>query len=477
MAPARKASPFDDPGGEPYTASVSDPGSSADASTGAGERLSGELARLRKVARAWLPLAASWLLMGLELPAVSAVVARLADPQVELAAYGSVILPIALIIESPIIMLLSASTALSRDRASYRELARFCHRSSALLTAIHAVIAVTPLYPVVVGGLLGAPESVLDAARPGLIIMTPWTWAIAYRRFNQGVLIRFGHPRAVTVGTGVRLVCNLAVLTLGWFVLELPGATLAATAVAVGVVAEAVYSGLRVRPVVAGHLVHDDPQHTPLRGRAFFGFYVPLAMTAVVGLLAQPLASAGVARMPESLASLAVLPVIHGLVFLFQTQGLAMTEVVVAGLERPGSGPTLRRFARLLAAILALWMVLFALTPLVTLWFGAVSGLAGSLVDLGRAALLFAVFTPALRPLQSWYEGVLVHARATRAISEAVVISLLTTGLTLAIGIAVQRWPGLVVAMGAQTLGRAAQVAWLRFRSRRQIAEVVEGPI
>ena len=55
--------------------------------------------------------------MGLELPLVSAVVARLPDPTVSLAAYGGVVFPLALLIESPIIMLLSASTALARDLA------------------------------------------------------------------------------------------------------------------------------------------------------------------------------------------------------------------------------------------------------------------------------------------------------------------------------------------------------------------------
>ena len=63
--------------------------------------------------------------MGAELPALSAVIARLPNPVVNLAAYGGVVFPLALIIESPIIMLLAASTALCKDWASYRKLYRF----------------------------------------------------------------------------------------------------------------------------------------------------------------------------------------------------------------------------------------------------------------------------------------------------------------------------------------------------------------
>ncbi|MBZ0268757.1 hypothetical protein K8I85_11415, partial [bacterium] len=100
----------------------------------------------RTVFATWWPLAASWLMMGLELPAVSAVLARLHDPEIHLAAYGGVVFPLALLIEAPIIMLLAASTALSRDRASYRKLRRFVFAAAGALTTVHLLVVLTPLY-------------------------------------------------------------------------------------------------------------------------------------------------------------------------------------------------------------------------------------------------------------------------------------------------------------------------------------------
>jgi len=117
----------------------------------------------RQVFRAWSPLAASWLMMGIELPAVSAVMARLAHPEISLAAFGGIVFPLALLIEAPIIMLLSASTALSRDRPSYLKLRRFMWLAAGGLTALHLAVAATPLWDVVVGRLLGS----LSASRPG----------------------------------------------------------------------------------------------------------------------------------------------------------------------------------------------------------------------------------------------------------------------------------------------------------------------
>src|SRR5512139_2723002 len=90
--------------------------------------------KLRTVVKTWWPLAASWLLMGAEGPAIAAVIARLPDPRINLAAYGGIVFPLALIIESPIIMLLAASVALSRDCASYRKVRTYMMAAGATLT-------------------------------------------------------------------------------------------------------------------------------------------------------------------------------------------------------------------------------------------------------------------------------------------------------------------------------------------------------
>src|SRR5690606_30217670 len=95
--------------------------------------------------------------MGLEMPVVSAVMARLADPEVNLAAYGGVVMPIALLIDAPIMMLLSASTALAKDMASYRLMYRFMMAAGLSLTVLHAALALTPLYEILVVPLLGPP--------------------------------------------------------------------------------------------------------------------------------------------------------------------------------------------------------------------------------------------------------------------------------------------------------------------------------
>ena len=77
-----------------------------------------------KIFRFWLPLALTWLMMSAEGPFLAAIIARMTAEKINLAAYG-VAFAFALVAESPVIMLMSASTALCQDRSSYRRLRTF----------------------------------------------------------------------------------------------------------------------------------------------------------------------------------------------------------------------------------------------------------------------------------------------------------------------------------------------------------------
>lgn len=421
----------------------------------------------RDVFRTWWPLAASWVLMALEGPLQTVFVARLADPKVHLAAFGSLALPLAMFIEAPIIMMLSASTALSTDLDAYRRIRRIMHRLSAGLTALHALVALTPLFSLFVVHVLHAPMETVEPARVGFIVMIPWTWAIAYRRFNQGVLIRCGRSLTVGIGTLIRLAANGVVLGIGYTLVQIPGTTLACLAVAAGVISEAIYAGVCVRPVVRDELPR-EPVSQPLSTKDFLRFYIPLSLTSLIFMGIRPILSAAVGRMPNALDSLAVLPVVNGLVFLFRSVGAAYTEVVIAHLDRPGSSVALTRFSRGLALATTAGLVLIAATPLSGVWFRNVSGLDPSLASLARSSIWVAILLPALAATQSFVQGVIVHSKRTRSVTEAVFVYLASSVLVLGIGVAWGGASGAFIALASIAVGEFLRTAWFFWRSRNE---------
>ena len=411
--------------------------------------------------------------MGFEIPAYSAVIARLPNARISLAAFGGVVYPLALIIEAPIIMLLSASTALCKDWGSYRRIRQYMMWAGAILTGLHAVVVFTPLFYVVVGRLIQVPAEVVEPTRIGLAIMLPWTWAIGYRRFQQGVMIRFGHSEAVGIGTLVRLAADALALGVCYFCGFLPGIAVATIAQIMGVLSEAVYAGIRVRPVLKKYVLPANST-TTLGWKAFAVFYVPLVLTSLLSLIWNPIGSAALSRMNAPLSSLAVWPVVTGLIFLLRTPGIAFNEVVVAMLDRPGSAVWLRRFSLILALTTSVIFLLFAATPLADWWFRQVSALPGDLADLARLGFWLGLPLPLLSVLQSWFQGAILHNRKTRAIPESLAIFLVIVLVLLGAGVIWNAIPGIYVAQGAFLVATVTQTAWLGWRSRTAFQTIEE---
>lgn len=416
--------------------------------------------------------------MAVEPPLLNMFVARMPVPKVNLAAFGSIVYPLSLAIGAPIMMLLAATTALGKDRDSYVKLRVFMNVSGCLLTLLHVAVTFTPLYGVVVGGIVGAPVEVIQPSRFGMMIATPISWAIAYRRFNQGLLIRFGRPRAVGVGAVVRLIGDLAMLAAGYLLVgagltegmpginEVSGTLTASFAITFGVICESVYVRVKVLPILRDHLGEDVPPDSPLTFRFFVAFYTPLAMTSLLNLLVDPIAVASLSRMPDPLDSLAVWPVISGLIFVFQSFGLAYNEVVVALLDEPGAFYNLRRFNVLLSSLVTLAMLLLVATPFSGFWFERVAALEPDLAGLAGRSMWIALFIPFTNVFRSWYQGVIMYGRKTGSIMEGLGVFLFTILAILVPGVLWGQVTGLYVGLVAFGTGRWMQIVWLWWRSR-----------
>ncbi len=421
----------------------------------------------RQVLVTWLPLVASWLLMSIELPTINAFIARLPNPEVNLAAYGGVVFPIALTIEAPVIMLLAAATALSRDWRSYQQLKKITLWMGGILALVHLLVAVTPIYDFIVNVILQVPEAVVEPGRSGLLYLTPWTLAIAYRRFQQGTMIRFGHSKMVGETTAIRLVTGVIILLIGLNLGTIPGATLAGLTQGLAVTAEALYAGFRIRKIRP--LIKDaPPAEKPLTLKRFNNFYLPLALTSSLWLLWLPLISGTVSRMPDPIESLAVWSVVTGLLFMFRTPGVAYNEAVVALLEEPCAFPRLRQFARNAALITAGLAVVFVASPLSRGWFRVIANLPPDMAETARFTLVFAVPLAVLSVYISLFQGIIVQQEKTGPVAEAVVVFLIVMGGVLIAGVVTGTYKGVYVAAFSFTLAHLVQALWLLIRSRKQ---------
>ena len=419
----------------------------------------------------WLPLAGTWLMMAAEGPYLAAIIARLEQPTENLAAFG-VAFALAIIIEAPVIMLMAASTALVTDAASYAALRRFTYTLAAALTLVQVVAVLPPVFDWLALSLIGLPPDVARLTHHGLAIMLPWPIAIGYRRFRQGLLIRRRLTRLVTYGTAVRLAAMSAVALAAARVPGLQGVHVGTIALATGVVVEAVASRIMTRGVVAELLAGPSPPTATdvrtsrpvdaLTMPAIFRFYLPLAMTSLLAMAVQPAVTFFVGQSRFALESLAVLPVIHGLTFLFRALGLSFQEVGIALFgDRWEQYRPIRNFGWMLAAFAAGGLGVIVFTPLAAVWFEGVSGLSPELAAFALLPAQILALLPAGSVWICFQRAVLVHARQTAPITWAGIFEVAVVVLLLTVTTQVLSWVGAVGAATAIVGGRLAGVLFL----------------
>jgi hypothetical protein len=374
-------------------------------------------------------------------------------------------------------MLLTTSTALARSPQSYAMLRRFTQHLMLLTTALHVLVGWTPLFDVIVRGWVGVPESLVEPVRLGMRIMVFWSAAIAWRRFKQGVMIRYGQTKFVGQGTMVRLVSSagLAAALAIWN--GLPGVAVGALALSAGVIVEAAYAHWAIRHVVAAEFGPNAPvgSEPPLSYGELARFHTPLAASTLLYLLAQPLATAALARLPNREAVLAAWPVAGGLLFIVRSPALALPEVIIALMHEPGSRPALRKFMIGVGAACVAALALAGFTPLGHLYFRTLIGVSEELAGLAITGAQAAVALPMIAAWQSWYRGNLTAQRATPAITLAMMINLATLVAVLLVGVALQA-PGVTLAAIALTVSTLAETTALgvAFNRRRTLMPAVK---
>ena len=378
--------------------------------------------------------------MAAEGPFLAAMIARMPGPEFNLGAYG-VAFALAILIEAPVIMLMSAATSLVKDRNSYLKMRNFSRGLILGTTLLLLIVLVPGVYRWLTETLLQLPAEVADLTYGALWFFLPWPSAIGYRRFLQGVLIRAGKTRLVAMGTLIRLLAMTVSALLGYLLLDIPGAWVGGLALGTGVTVEAIAARFMAAETVRDLLAEEgNSEYTgrTVTYRAIATFYLPLALTSLIGLTIQPLLTFFMGRSVSPVESLAVYPVVHSLSFFFRSVGFAYQDAAIALIgERFEHYRELRRFCFTLGAVTTAGLGLVAFTPLFQLWFTVLSGLTPELTSFALIPARIIVPLPFLSVLLSFQRAILVEGRRTQHITWASVIEVTTVAvlfLTLGFG-------------------------------------------
>lgn len=398
-------------------------------------------------------------MMSIEGPFLTALIARLSEPEYNLAAYG-VAFAFALMIEAPVIMMLSASTAMVKTKISFMKLKKFTYAINIAATAIMLLLSIPQIFSYIGIELMKLPKEISELTNAAIMILIPWPAAIGYRRFYQGILIRNKQTKRVAYGTVVRLFS----MTLTAFILfysKIDGVIVGAAALSIGVVAEAIATRLMTNNAVKSLLANDE--HEELTYKEITKFYFPLAMMAFISLGIHPVVTFFVGQLRMPIESLALLPVLNSLVFIFRSIGLSYQEVALALLKNFHDYKILKNFAYYIAIASVLLLAIISLTPLSKIWLIDVSGLSPQIAQLGVLPLMLYTIFPALTVLIGFQRSILMYGKNTTPVSTATVIEVGLMCLVLALAINYSNIIGITAAVVGYTIGRIGANIYLLF--------------
>jgi len=409
-------------------------------------------------------------MMGIEGPFLTALIARMADAKFNLAAYG-IAYSLALVMESPVTMMMSASTALVKGKNSYLKLRRFTYWVNTLTTFTMLILIIPPVFNLIAYGLLNLPKGVADLTYKAMAILLPWPASIGYRRFYQGIMISNGATKKVAYGTIVRILA-MGITTLLFFIFfKSDGVVVGASALSAGVIAEAAASRVMVRKLIPVVISINDSEEK-ISQKSIIKFYYPLALTSLINLGMHPMVTFFIGQSRNAIESLAVLPVLNALVFIFKSFGLSYQEAVIVLIHKTKNYSVLRNFERLMAFSVVAGLAAISFTPLADLWLLKISGLSPELASFSKAPLMIYTIFPALTVMISFQRGLLVYRKNTKPITLSSILEVMGVGIALYIGIHFFNLIGVTAAIIAYIAGRVISNLYLSssfFKARNEI--------
>lgn len=407
----------------------------------------------KKIFYFWIPLAATWLMMSVEGPFLAAIIARMAEPKINLASYG-VAFAFALVAEAPVIMILSASTALVKNEHSYLRLRNFTYLLNLTMTVIMIVLLIPPVFEFIVIDLIQLPKDIAEITYSAVMYLLPWPAAIGYRRFFHGILIKNNMTKKVAVSTVIRLITMTTTALFCFIFTNLHGAEIGAVSLSAGVIMEATAARIFASQIVQqirDIKIFDEE----LSLKFIYNFYYPLALTAILTLGVHPIVVFFMGQSQFAIESLAVMPVVNSLVFIFRSFGLSYQEVGIALMGNNWEHyKPLRNFAFFSGLSTVGFLLIIAFTPIAYIWFNVVSGLSEELSLFAINPLMIMGILPGLTFLISFQRAILVSAKNTKPITMATMLEVIVIITTMLILINYSDAVGAVAAATAYILGR-----------------------
>ena len=422
----------------------------------------------RALLKLFAPLAISGIFFPLARPIVNAAIARADNPEIGLAAY-SVAFSLTIPLLSPLFGLRQIVTSLAVDQDMIRKLGSVTLTLAALATVPLTIVAIPSVYLWVARNIVGVPDEIALVGPPIMLVLITAPIISVARGYYQGILVKYGQANAIGYGAFFYLVFSVTIAFPMIIWLGMEGGLSAVVAFTVASVAYAFIVWVPYRRVLRERIPERDEAvpNEDRNQRAIYRQYYPLAVSSILMATVEPLIQTAIARSPGSQTALAAYPVLISLTWLSRVHLWNAQQLVIARVESWSNYLDVRRFITL-TTLITTAMLGCLMIPAVSEWiFGTLIGLRGPVKDLAVLGFPIAFTIPALQAVRSFYYGTLITKSGSQGIQTAAFVRIVVLVASLAAGVTLLEFNGLILALLATILGDLSECITLRFSVKK----------
>ncbi|MFC5651500.1 multi antimicrobial extrusion protein MatE [Paenibacillus solisilvae] len=412
--------------------------------------------------RFFLPLGISATLVTISHVIINSTLSRAENPENIIASYA-IAMSLLIITERPAVLLRQTSSALVRDRRSFRAMLVVGQTVFAAIMMLGFLICYTPLGSFIFSGLFGAEQSLIPDIVDVYQVLMFVSLFSGIRCIYQGVIIYNLHTKWLTIGMSVRLIGMYAV-SLFFLHSGITSGAVGAVIFLIGMMIEAAVSYLEGRSLVK-QMPDESPEYSIKTGRHVFSFYRPMLISTLVTVWIGPSINALLGKTSDAALSIASFALAASLIQLVVSFFSYFHQIVLNFYKIDRAA--VRRFTMLFGFIPAILLCLLAFTPIGAYLIGHIMGVKGRLysetIRALRPFVLFALAMPWLDALN----GIIMVRGHTRVMLGSQSANLVFTVSTMLIFVLLTPgWNGMIGAW-AQSIGLTAECVFVAYAVQR----------
>lgn len=377
------------------------------------------------MAKFYLPLAATSILMMASHSIVNSGLARTPDAAAALAAFA-VAQSLAVMFESPCYTIQRMCVALFKDKGSYYAVKQASLIVWACLTTLMLALAFTPLSRIAFLDILRVPPELYpDTVRSFRVFMVLPAFS-ASRSFYQGLLIVHKRTAQLTTNMLFRLGVMLVLATVLQH-LTLTGGAVGALILGAGIGTEGLMAYITGRNIGKELPESDGEAITTTQAMVFF---LPLALASVTNTFIRPVINAGLARTADPSLALASYQIAWSFSYIFVAVAFNVHQLVIVFAREAEHRISVLKFSLLMGSLGTVILFIVSVTPLGTMALTRMIGVPPELAVQALRAIALLSLMPILTCISEYCAGLLIIAGQTKYLTAGKAVNVVTILIT-----------------------------------------------